>query len=348
MDTVTLYFKDERSDKVYQCWIDRNEQLYDVKFAYGRRGGTLTSGTKNSAPLELVDAAKLMAALVREKQGKGYTTGETGAAYMATTNADRCTGILPMLLNPIEEEDLPKYINDGKWIAQEKYDGVRMQLRKNPDGTADAINRKGLLVGAPEVILAAVRNLPGTFILDGECVGETYYAFDLRSTKPLWDRLHDLYLLLNRTGTMPILAVQSWYYHEKVRFLDELRKKNAEGIVLKHLDSLYSSGRPGAGGPALKFKFKGRVTCMVRHVNAKRSVSLDVTDGRGEFVCVGNVTIPANHEIPHEGDIVDIEYLYAFKGGSLVQPVYKGHRDDVLVDDVTKLKYKAGEDNDEG
>ena len=234
METITLYFKDERSDKVYQAWLDRNNQLYDVKFAYGRRGGTLQTGTKNSTPLSLAQATALMTSLVREKQGKGYTQGESGAAYTATVNQDRFTGILPMLLNPIEEEALPMYLNDPLWIAEEKYDGVRMLLRINVDGSVDAINRKGLLVGAPQCILDEARGIaPGKFplIIDGECVGEKFYAFDYICEAPLRERKHRLRSLkLNRFDHIEEVLYQDI---NKLKFFDQLRDNNAEGIVLK-------------------------------------------------------------------------------------------------------------------
>ena len=63
----------------------------------------------------------------------------------------------------------------------------------------------------------------------------------------------------------------------------------------------------------------------------------------GALVGVGNVTIPVNHEIPGEGDLIHVRYLYAFRGGSLYQPVYLGSREGeglVQADNVATLKYK--------
>ena len=65
-------------------------------------------------------------------------------------------------------------------------------------------------------------------------------------------------------------------------------------------------------------------------------------DGAVCPVEVGNVTIPANKDIPKEGQIVEVRYLYAYRGGSLFQPTYLGPRTDVLKDECTfsQLKYK--------
>jgi len=52
---------------------------------------------------------------------------------------------------------------------------------------------------------------------------------------------------------------------------------------------------------------------------------------------VGNVTIPSNHEVPQVGDIVEVRYLYYFRGGSLYQPVYLGKRSDLEKSDVNYI-----------
>jgi bifunctional non-homologous end joining protein LigD len=63
----------------------------------------------------------------------------------------------------------------------------------------------------------------------------------------------------------------------------------------------------------------------------------------GDWVDVGNVTIPPNKEVPAVGALVKVRYLYAFKGGSLYQPVYIGERDDIAKSACTlsQLKFKA-------
>ena len=43
-DTVSLYYREGSSDKVYQCAIEpAGDDRYSVTFAYGRRGGTLST-----------------------------------------------------------------------------------------------------------------------------------------------------------------------------------------------------------------------------------------------------------------------------------------------------------------
>ena len=55
------------------------------------------------------------------------------------------------------------------------------------------------------------------------------------------------------------------------------------------------------------------------------------------------MAIPANRPIPAVGALCETHYLYAYRGGSLYQPVYKGERDDVSDADcgIGQLKFKA-------
>ena len=64
---------------------------------------------------------------------------------------------------------------------------------------------------------------------------------------------------------------------------------------------------------------------------------------------MGNVTIPANHSVPSVGAIVEVRYLYAHAGGSLVQPVYLGVRTDQDRTDclLNKIKLKGTQSDDD-
>lgn len=60
------------------------------------------------------------------------------------------------------------------------------------------------------------------------------------------------------------------------------------------------------------------------------------------------MTIPPNQPIPNAGAIVEVRYLYAFRGGSLYQPVYLGERDEIDPTEcvVGQLKFKQEADDD--
>jgi len=45
-ESITLYFRQGNSDKVYQASIEPKGDRFIVTFAYGRRGSLLQTGTK--------------------------------------------------------------------------------------------------------------------------------------------------------------------------------------------------------------------------------------------------------------------------------------------------------------
>ena len=81
---------------------------------------------------------------------------------------------------------------------------------------------------------------------------------------------------------------------------------------------------------------------VVAQNGGKRSVLVSVRDAAGTLIEVGNVTIPANQDMPKPDTVVEVEYLYAYPSGSLFQPVYRGERDDIPPQECTldQLKLK--------
>ena len=348
-EQVTLYYREGSSDKVYQAAIEPMGDEFVVNFAYGRRGSTLTTGTKTSSPVDYETANEIFAKLVREKKAKGYTEGESGTPYQHTDKQP--SGILPQLLNAIEEADMERLLHDDDYCAQEKFDGRHLLVRKQ-DGYIEGINKKGLVVGLPEIVSSDIRNLPGSFILDGESVGDDYHAFDLlelngENLRPLpyrkrLVRLMDLLLSGSQLQCVRLVGT-AFTTAQKTDLLQRLRDENREGIVFKRLDAPYALGKPNSGGPQLKFKFVATLSAIVARINQKRSVEVSLLKGRSLVSC-GNVTIPANHQIPRVGEVVEVRYLYAYRESlALYQPVYLGPRDDVEVGEcvVSQLKFKA-------
>ena len=74
MESITLYFKQGGSDKVYQVSIESKDSGYVVNYAYGRRGTTLATGTKTSTAVNYDVARAIYEKLIKEKQAKGYTS----------------------------------------------------------------------------------------------------------------------------------------------------------------------------------------------------------------------------------------------------------------------------------
>ena len=349
-ERVALYYREGSSDKVYQAAIEPAGNQFVVNFAYGRRGSTLTTGTKTSAPVDYTTAKKIYTKLVSEKKAKGYTEGADGTPYQ---HADKqASGILPQLLNPVEEAEVELLLRDDNYCAQEKFDGKHLLVRKQDDDL-EGINKKGFIVGLPQTVANELRSVPGSFIPDGESIGDDYHAFDLlehngENLRRLpyrirLSRLIDL-LLMTRSDYKYIHWVETAFStQQKTELWERLRRENREGIVFKRLDAPYTPNKPNSGGPQLKFKFVAEVSVVVAKINIQRSVEVSLLKGRSLVSC-GNVTIPANHEIPRVGDVVDVRYLYAYRDSlALYQPVYLGPRDDVEPGEclASQLKFKA-------
>lgn len=360
-ESISLYFCEGSSDKEYHVELVAKDAEFVVNFRYGRRGSALTSGTKSKTPLPYEKAKALYDKVVRKQLREGYTPGESGSAYQATALEARYTGILPQLLNAIDEAELPIVLNDDQFIAQEKLDGKRCLIRRTAEGV-EGINRRGLVIALPARVAAEMQRVfVSAVILDGELVGEVFHAFDQLEEdnrdwrgRPYRERLNILGHLLPTEGEFasPALRVVplAQGVKEKRALLERIRAQRGEGVVFKHLEAPYVAGRPASGGPQRKFKFTASATCRVAARNgAKRSVSLELIDA-DRWVGVGNVTIPANYSVPEVGTLCEVEYLYAFKGGSLYQPVYRGTREDLTFTaaSLAQLKYKPDSEEEEG
>ena len=351
METITLYFRQGSSDKIYQAAIEPKDGGYTVHFAYGRRGSTLSTGTKTQSPVSHEEAKAIYDKLIREKTAKGYTPGKDGTPYQQTEKETQITGIHCQLLNPVTEDDVEKLIADSAYWMQEKWDGRRLLLHKQ-DGKITGINRRGLAVALPEPLVRDAQACSIDFTLDGEAIGDMLCCFDvlligddeIGGLRYAERHLRLMNLLVSFQHPAIHLVETHFTTGQKREAFDRLKSGNREGVVFKHTDAPYIAGRPASGGPQLKYKFCETASFVVAKVNGKRSVSLMLHAGKS-LTAAGNVTIPPNHEIPKPGSVVECRYLYAFKeSGCIYQPVYLGVRDDIPAEECTtaQLKLKAG------
>jgi bifunctional non-homologous end joining protein LigD len=354
-ERTTLYYRQGSSDKVYQASIEPKGELFLVNFAYGRRGSTMTTGTKTQTPVDYDSAKTIYDKLVREKKAKGYTEGPEGTPYQHSDKEDRVTGFLPQLLNPIDEKEAKQLLEDPAWVLQEKLDGRRVLVRK-AGAEIHGINRKGLLIGLPSPIVVGAHKITCDFILDGECIADVLYAFDLLQLdgedyrpKPYQARFIKLSNLLDRPDIAHIEFVETATYPaHKERLFRQLQAGKKEGVVFKRWDAQYTPGRPNSGGPQRKHKFYAACSAVVSKINDKRSVELILLNGK-RWIPVGNVTIPPNFNVPAMGEVVETRYLHAFReSNALYQPVYLGPRSDVEHHEcvLSQLKYKGSGEED--
>jgi bifunctional non-homologous end joining protein LigD len=356
---TSLYYAEGSSDKEYHAEIIEVEGGNIVNFRYGRRGGALTAGTKTSSPVDFTEAKRIYDKLVKEKTAKGYTPDVSGAAYQGTSQAGITSDFVPQLLNPISEHEAMGLITDSNWAAQEKMDGERRAAHAE-NGNVTGMNRKGLIVPLPQAIadeLQAISNQTGALRVDGEIIGDVLHVFDLHIHKG--ERIHALpwlkrmrlaeSLLAGCRQIKPVpVAVTT---EQKQELWNQVLFENGEGLVFKRTNCPVTAGRLNSGGDWLKFKFTESASCCVLAINSgKRSVQLGLLEfsihpdalNRQRLIPVGNVTIPPNHAIPDAGDIVEVEYLYAYRGGSIYQPVYRGKQTDLNLSacKLSQLKFK--------
>ena len=120
-------------------------------------------------------------------------------------------------------------------------------------------------------------------------------------------------------------------------FFEILKTGEKEGIVFS---SIFNPVTFPAETPRhIKCKFFATASVVVMGVNIKRSVSIGVFSGSA-LLCVGNVSVPTNYELPEKGDICEVRFLYAYPGGSLFQPTYLGERDNIDAEACTESQLK--------
>ncbi|GEP43105.1 RNA ligase family protein [Brevifollis gellanilyticus] len=347
-ETITLYFREGPSDKVYQASIQPKDQGFMVHFAYGRRGSTLNTGIKTQAPVEYQIAKEIYDKLINEKMAKGYRPGADAGNILAPSAPKKHTGIQCQLLNAISDVLLEQFLSHPDYWMQEKLDGRRLLIRKQGD-IITGINRLGFPAAVPEAIVRSALNYPRDFIMDGEAMGDQFHVFDLLAIGPEDMRqLHYSVRYLRLRDTLDafdhphVHLVQSYSASDCAALFIQLKSEGKEGVVFKHQEAPYIPGRPNVGGTQLKYKFYETASFIVAGLNDKRSVSLMLLE-HNESCPAGNVTIPPNHDIPNPGDVVECRYLYAFReSGSIYQPVFLGLRDDIQRNECStaQLKYE--------
>ena len=353
LPSVKLAFREGTSDKVYNAAVEEaGNGLYVVNFEYGRRCGTLNTGSKTQTPVTLDEATKVYENLVKSKTAKGYKVTGSGdgiSSSVATIVLDRDqrdTGLRPQLLNPITEDEAETYLLNDDWCAQEKFDGKRMTIRKT-DSEVIAANRKGLSIGFPDKIAEAFQSTP-SLVADGEAVGEVLNVFDLLEAvggdlrdKPYRERLESLKTLVGSGTKATVVAKTAIGQKDKRALMAELKAANKEGIVFKKLSAKWYAGRPASGGSAIKCKFWTSASVVVAsHTKGKHSIGVRLGERD-----MGNVTIAQAIPLPGIGSIVEIRYLYVTGvDGKFYQPNFLGTRDDVAEDECTvdkqHIKYK--------
>ena len=382
-DSVDLIYVDDasNSNKEYHLQLVQNSSgSYDVLAQWGRRGGTLQSGSKViGVPLE--KAEKVFNKTKDEKLGKGYTPDPDSAVNVIpvsvlghdepqTTKApaqeqviegtlkrkirvqwgeEKEVQYIPQLLNSIDESEVEKYLLDNAWGAQEKKDGVHVQVKVINEPLYQSMkvfNKKGKEI---PFIKDWLNEFGHACLLDGEKIGDSYHVFDILDFKGNSLRLsgyeerHEILSKLEFLSKFKVVPFAIGYKAKKELY-DRLLKEKKEGIVFKKLNAVYVPGK--AHDSMFKFKFYSEASVRVREGRpGKHSVGIEVIDN-GVWIPVGNVTLPQSIPKMPVGTIIEVRYLNYQEGGALYQPNFKEIRTDTDPEECLKsqLKHKAKED----
>ena len=360
--SVQLFFQEQPSDKVYNAEIVEDGGQYTVKVEWGRRGAKLSTGTK-AVKVTLAAAEKAFDKVVKQKTKKGYevvtnehqpaevapAAGEGSASKVAGEMRERF-GSKAQLLNAVDDDRLEKLLSDEAFIAQQKLDGMRV-LAHIQDDAIIATNRNSEIstfLDSATTISKALAKAPAGTIFDGELVhgkSPVYWIFDLLAngdtdlTTLSYSERYEQLTSDSFTATFKSKSVRlvptATTEADKRKLLATLKKKSAEGIVLKESMAKYTSGRPASGGTALKYKFIKTADVVITE-NAGNAYRMAAHDGES-LRLVGKVFAGTTNESRAELDrllgdgvspIAEVKYLYATDDLILFQPVFVRLRDD--------------------
>jgi len=355
--TIELFFQEGTSDKVYNAAIvEAGGGTFTVTVEWGRRGAKLNTGSK-AVKVSRAAADKMFDKLVREKRGKGYEelTGAHQPAAVAPPAGEGSgsrvggkrakVGHAAQLLNSLDDEAaLAKFLADDTMLVQQKLDGIRVLVHINEDGLV-ATNRDGKITQLAGNALGGLAYLPHGTVIDGEVLGDSYWLFDVlelagddvraRGYLERWDLLeNELEPALSDNARVLQIATGA---KQKRALHDKLRAANAEGIVFKHRDAPYTSGRPSSGGTQRKYKFQKSADVMIVE-NAGNAYRMCVWDGRTLFDCgrvFAGTTNASRKDLDArlaagEKPVAEVRYLYATDDHQLFQPVFVALRADKL------------------
>ncbi|MBK3779888.1 hypothetical protein G3A43_06445 [Paraburkholderia aspalathi] len=354
------------SDKLYILQLQRIDTPgaaveYVAQFYYGARGGGLSLAEKGRGSSER-NADNEFDKQEKAKRRKGYNdyvippTGIPGmpagspvfggpAAVSAppspVPSPAPARGLIAMLAEVLEEDDLEAKLMDPNWVCQRKFDGERVPVSMRRSAMV-ATNRDGVTRGMSSVVESKLKTLftqpdfsdDRHTQVDGEQLrDDRYVVYDVTTLRdndvcgmPYYERYASLEVLFAECPGI-IVAETAWTEEEKRAMVARARAEDWEGLIFREVSAGYVNGRTRV---LLKFKLWATATCRVLGVNpTKRSIQVAVRELDGNETFAGNVTVPVNQDVPEPDALVEVRYLYETEGGMLTQPTLLEVRTDV-------------------
>lgn len=240
----------------------------------------------------------------------------------------------PVLAEAVPDGRLEHYITNDDWIAEQKLDGQRVLVRVR-DGQVAFLQRQGNPTSKdmPRKVQSVLSTLSGDeWYFDGELVGGgngTLWLFDMpvaldkvSPTDELYFRksMLDAFYEALLEGQTPQLRVLPTAYgtDDKRLLVKRVQESGGEGVMFKHLDKPYDSGRRSRF--VLKAKNRNTIDCVVIDTkidgkdNMKLGVYAPTNSGHSSrtLIPIGECTALAGDGasiVP--GMVVEVTYLYA-------------------------------------
>lgn len=259
--------------------------------------------------------------------------------------------VRPMLASVQSAQTIADAMVDPQWLAQFKYDGDRVVIEV-VDAQIKVLNRQGQAktknVGRAHVEPFTALHT-GRWVFDGEVVGRTLVLFDLATAtdgdrtwiterSPFAQRYNALQEILRALGIQDcdaasqdaavVLAPVAGTNEHKSDYLTMVVAQQREGIILRHKDGSYESGRRST--TLIKHKLIKDADVVITDLHAtKSSATLSVHDASGNLVEVGAASTIGKGGVS-VNDVWSVTFLYVTDPAfpRLYQPRLVSRRED--------------------
>lgn len=202
------------------------------------------------------------------------------------------------LLSPIEPGEAPGYLDDERYLMQEKLDGFRLTV-EHQAGLLRAWDRYGQVTAVPQRLKPVLQHLmlcDCDYMIDGELLGlpdnEQYVVWDLLELDGQdlrevpygvrWKLLGEQFDICGELADRYVALVATWqcgepYATARIRpfartALRMLHQQGAEGVCFKDTLAIFE---PGRAQQHFKLKFWETATCRVADKRTREDARLD-------------------------------------------------------------------------
>ncbi len=259
----------------------------------------------------------------------------------------------PMRYESVAPDDVGRYLNDDRWVVEQKLDGVRCMV-KAWDGKCQMYASTGGVLtrssaGYWSKLDAALQPLADSgldWVLDGELLENgTLWLFDAvvtPQTQPTDDfarrRLALVAIgdLLGWTTEKSVVRVvpQAVDVESKTELWQNVLDTHKEGVCLKLLTGAYKTVPGGRTRDVLKVKRTYTIDCIVTATQVGNKDSGEIAVYKdGVLLPIGKCTMA--REDASVGDVVEVKFLYVndLNKPRLFQPILLRRRTDKLAVD---------------